>query len=68
MAALKKGVRITGPARSQLTVDLTKKYAKGRSIRELADEQGRSYGFIHRLLVESGADLRGRGGATRKKA
>jgi hypothetical protein len=68
MAPLKKGVRITGPARSQLTADITKKYAKGRSIRELAEEQGRSYGFIHRLLVESGADLRGRGGATRKKA
>jgi Helix-turn-helix domain len=67
MTTLKKGVRITGTARSQLTADVTKKYAKGRSIRELADEQGRSYGFIHRLLVESGASLRGRGGATRKK-
>ena len=28
---------------------------------------GRSYGFIHRILTESGVNLRGRGGATRGK-
>ena len=67
MTSLKKGARITGPARSKLTADVSKQYAKGRSIRELADEQGRSYGFVHRLLAESGVELRGRGGATRRK-
>lgn len=65
---LKKGARITGADRSKLAADLKKKYDKGASIRELADSAGRSYGFIHRVLSESGVDLRGRGGATRGKA
>ncbi|MDA8324156.1 MAG: helix-turn-helix domain-containing protein, partial [Actinomycetota bacterium] len=29
---------------------------------------GRSYGFIHRILAESGVALRGRGGATRGRS
>ncbi|MDX6206482.1 MAG: hypothetical protein QOF39_2539, partial [Frankiales bacterium] len=37
-------------------------------IRSLAESTGRSYGFVHRILTESGAALRGRGGATRGKA
>lgn len=64
---LKKGARITGPARTKLATDLRKAYDKGRSIRELAETHGRSYGFVHRVLSESGAELRGRGGATRKR-
>ncbi len=67
MAALKKGARITGAERTKLAADLRKQYDKGRSIRELADGSGRSYGFVHRVLSESGATLRGRGGATRAK-
>ncbi len=67
MVALKKGARITGEDRSKLAVDLKKQYDKGRSIRELADSSGRSYGFVHRVLSESGVTLRGRGGATRAK-
>ncbi|MDP9117627.1 MAG: helix-turn-helix domain-containing protein [Actinomycetota bacterium] len=67
MAVLKKGARITGAERSKLSADLKKQYDKGRSIRELADAHGRSYGFVHRVLSESGAALRGRGGATRAK-
>ena len=43
------------------------KYESGQSIRLLAESSGRSYGFVHRILTESGATLRGRGGATRKK-
>ena len=31
----------------------------------LAQSTGRSYGFVHRILSETGASLRGRGGATR---
>jgi len=27
---------------------------------------GRSYGFVHRILTETGVTLRGRGGATRR--
>jgi predicted transcriptional regulator len=68
MAVLKKGARITGSERSKLAAELKKSYDKGKSIRELADSHGRSYGFVHRVLSESGVTLRGRGGATRTKA
>lgn len=68
MAVLKKGARITGPDRTKLATELKKAYDKGKSIRELADTHGRSYGFVHRVLSESGVTLRGRGGATRTKA
>jgi predicted transcriptional regulator len=68
MAVLKKGARIIGPERNKLASDLKKAYDKGKSIRELADVHGRSYGFVHRVLSESGVKLRGRGGATRTKA
>jgi Helix-turn-helix domain len=65
---LKKGSRVTGGERDRLAADLRKKYDTGSSIRALADSTGRSYGFIHRMLTESGGTLRGRGGATRGKA
>lgn len=65
-AALKKGARITGADRAKLARELKKQYAKGKSIRELADSHGRSYGFVHRVLSESGVTVRGRGGATRR--
>lgn len=64
---LAKGARISGGQRDKLAGDLKKKYETGKSIRDLAGETGRSYGFVHRLLSESGAELRGRGGATRGK-
>lgn len=64
---LKKGSRVTGTAREKLAADLKKKYDGGASIRALAEETGRSYGFVHRMLSESGVALRGRGGATRGK-
>jgi hypothetical protein len=67
MAALTKGVRITGAERKKLATELAKAYKKGASIRELAQTNGRSYGFIHGVLAESGVALRGRGGAVRGK-
>jgi hypothetical protein len=67
VAELKKGTRITGAERDKLATDLRKRYEKGQSIRVLAETSGRSYGFVHRILSESGATLRGRGGATRGK-
>lgn len=67
MAVLKKGARITGADRTKIANELRKQYDKGRSIRELADTHGRSYGFVHRVLSETGVTLRGRGGATRTK-
>ncbi len=65
---LKKGSRVTGAERDKLATDLRKKYEGGQSIRTLAESTGRSYGFVHRILSENGATLRGRGGATRGKA
>jgi hypothetical protein len=62
---LKKGSRVTGGERDRLAADLKRKYDGGESIRTLAQSTGRSYGFVHRMLSESGASLRGRGGATR---
>jgi len=67
VADLKKGARITGAARDKLATELKKKYDQGASIRALAESHGRSYGFVHRILTEAGASLRGRGGATRRK-
>ncbi|RJK93781.1 helix-turn-helix domain-containing protein [Vallicoccus soli] len=65
---VKKGARVTGDDRSRLAGELQEKYASGTSIRALAEETGRSYGFVHRILSESGTQLRGRGGATRGRA
>ncbi len=64
---LKKGARITGAERAKLAGDLKRQYDKGRSIRDLAESNGRSYGFVHRVLSESGVTLRGRGGSTRSR-
>jgi predicted transcriptional regulator len=62
---LKKGTRVTGVDRSKLATVLSKRYDNGESIRSLAASTGRSYGFVHRILTETGVTLRGRGGATR---
>jgi hypothetical protein len=67
VAELKKGARITGGDRNKLAADLKRRYSSGSSIRVLASETGRSYGFVHRMLSEAGVTLRGRGGATRGK-
>ena len=63
---LRKGTRVTGEDRNRLATDLKNRYAAGESIRSLATSTGRSYGFIHRILTETGVALRGRGGATRR--
>lgn len=68
MAEVKKGSRVTGGDRDRLASDLRKQYEGGASIRLIAEGSGRSYGFVHRILSESKTPLRGRGGATRRKA
>jgi hypothetical protein len=68
VTAIAKGQRITGADRVALAEKLKKRYESGASIRELAADTSRSYGFIHRILVDAGVKLRGRGGATRGKA
>nr|WP_051357325.1 helix-turn-helix domain-containing protein [Segniliparus rugosus] len=59
----RKGVRVLGSDRAELQADLKAKYEAGASIRSLAQETGRSYGFVHKVLVESKTALRARGGA-----
>jgi predicted transcriptional regulator len=65
---LRRGTRVTGTDRSKLASDLSKRYGAGESIRSLAASTGRSYGFVHRILSETGVVLRGRGGAAKKVA
>jgi Helix-turn-helix domain len=64
-ATLMKDTRVTGIDRSKLATALGRRYDSGESIRSLAASTGRSYGFVHRILTETGVTLRGRGGATR---
>ena len=63
LGPLTKGRRITGPEREQIAASLRDRYAQGASIRDLVKQTGRSYGWTHRVLRESGVVLRGRGGA-----
>jgi hypothetical protein len=65
---LRKGTRVTGPDRARMATDLKSRYDAGESIRALALDTGRSYGFIHRILTEQGVTLRGRGGSMRPRA
>jgi hypothetical protein len=64
--SLKRGTRVSGTDRSKLAADLSKRYGAGESIRSLAASTGRSYGFIHRILTETGVALRSRGGAAKR--
>ena len=64
-STIRKGTQVTGADRSKLATDLKARYDAGESIRSLATATGRSYGFIHRILTETGVALRGRGGATK---
>jgi hypothetical protein len=66
-STLGKGTRVTGKSRDRLQTQLKKQYEAGASIRSLARSTGRSYGFVHNVLVESHVQLRGRGGANRRK-
>lgn len=62
---LGKGARISGAQRSDLSTVLGRRYQAGESIRSMAADVGRSYGFVQGLLKEHGVELRTRGGATR---
>lgn len=60
-----KGVRVVGEQRAALGSELAQRYAAGESIRSIAEDIGRSYGFVHGVLRQSDTPLRSRGGATR---
>ena len=66
MDQLPKRTRMTGSSRDKAAKALEKQYSAGSSIRHLANETGRSYGWVHRVLAEQGVEFRGRGGARRK--
>jgi hypothetical protein len=68
VAGMRKGARISGAERDEMASELKRRYESGESIRKIAAEVERSYGFVHRVLSESGVSLRGRGGATRRRA
>ena len=63
MSHLPKSKRIAGDVRAELATSLKDQYERGVSIRALADETGRSFGFVHTLLRESGVAMRRRGGS-----
>jgi hypothetical protein len=54
--------RVTGEERGQVAVSFAEEYAHGASIRDIAADSGRSFGFVHRILCEAGVTLRPRGG------
>jgi hypothetical protein len=62
---LAKGSRITGAQRGSIATQYARRYAAGESIRKIAEDAGRSFGFVHGVLKEAGVTLRSRGGATR---
>lgn len=59
---ISKGKRLSAEDRSVLAERYAKRYGKGESIRSIADDAGRSYGWVHALLRSNGVDLRPRGG------
>lgn len=67
MTDLNKGARILDADRDKLAAELRKCYEKGTAIRDLAQSIVRSYGFVHRILAESGVTLRDCGGANNRK-
>lgn len=58
-----KHSRVIGEQRAAVGENLEAQYYEGKSIREISVEIGRSYGFVHRVLIERGVTLRSRGGA-----
>lgn len=49
-----------GAARDDLAERLAERYRAGASVRALANDIGRSYGFVHALLVEAEVEFRPR--------
>ncbi|MEV4417856.1 helix-turn-helix domain-containing protein [Catellatospora sp. NPDC049609] len=60
--------RSAGDERRAFGEDLVRRYTADEYIRALAAATGRSYGFIHQMLVEAGVQLRRRGGSRRRNA
>lgn len=61
-----RGRQVIGQQRKELTDQVVAEYLDGRSVRQIANTIGRSYGFVHRLLREAGVEMRSRGGPRRR--
>ncbi|MEV4749092.1 helix-turn-helix domain-containing protein [Streptosporangium sp. NPDC049248] len=46
----------------QLRTNIVRLYGNGKSIRTVADEVSRSYGYVRKILVDARVTLRPRGG------
>lgn len=64
MEEIGKGKRVSGEEREQLAKQLVDGYIAGESVRVLSERVGKSYGFVHRILRESGVVMRPRGKRT----
>lgn len=59
--------RLTGEARREKALAMALAYVRdGKTIRALAEENGRSYGYIRQLLIDAKVPLRPRGGPRRR--
>jgi hypothetical protein len=58
---LTRHTRVAGEARAALARAWSTQYHTGKTIREIADANDRSYGFVRNVILESGAQLRMRG-------
>ena len=63
---LARGKRLTGTERDKLVKRFGKLYEQGQSIRAIAASEGTSIGRARNLVVESGVQMRQRGGSTKK--
>lgn len=59
---------MTQSTAEDLTPTMARMYEDGMSIRAIAEDLDRSYGFVHQTLKASGVKLRPRGGSRRKAA
>ncbi len=65
MTKLSKGKRVSGEQRHEVQQSFVERYQAGESIRSLAVDSGRSYGFVQALLKDAGVVFRTRGGSHR---
>jgi len=56
---------VAGKERVAMQKEGKRLYNLGWSIRDISERWNKSYGFTHRILVESGVKLRSRGGYQR---
>lgn len=59
---LKKHEQLRGEARRSLAQVLASRYTAGETLRQIAEDIGRSYGFVNNIVHEGGATMRTRGG------